>query len=96
MTLVRPQPLNDIFLAAANQTRQKARSLTHNQKVAHLYRHSLRVLLSWAVDRDIFNEAATELRARFDAQRGVSAAAASRLLKVRRELKRLSTNILLG
>jgi NADH dehydrogenase (ubiquinone) 1 beta subcomplex subunit 9 len=81
MTLVRPQPLNDIFLAAANQTRQKARSLTHNQKVAHLYRHSLRVLLSWAVDRDIFNEAATELRARFDAQRGVSASAASRLLK---------------
>jgi NADH dehydrogenase (ubiquinone) 1 beta subcomplex subunit 9 len=38
-------------------------------------------LLSWAVDRDIFNEESTKLRARFDASRGVSAAAASRLLR---------------
>lgn len=49
-------------------------------QAARLYRHSLRTLLSWAVDRDIFNEEATKLRARFDASRGVGAAAASRLL----------------
>jgi NADH dehydrogenase (ubiquinone) 1 beta subcomplex subunit 9 len=49
--------------------------------VSRLYRHSLRTLLSWAVDRDIFNEEATKLRARFDASRGASAAAASRLLR---------------
>jgi NADH dehydrogenase (ubiquinone) 1 beta subcomplex subunit 9 len=52
------------------------------RKVAHLYRSSLRCLLSWAVDRDLFNEAAAELRGRFDANRGCSLAAASRLLQV--------------
>lgn len=46
-----------------------------------MYRHSLRTLLSWAVDRDIFNEEATKLRARFDSKRGVSPATASRLLQ---------------
>jgi len=49
--------------------------------VAHLYRDSLRTLLSWAVDRDVFNEAATDLRQRFDANRGVSKSAAARLLR---------------
>jgi hypothetical protein len=52
-------------------------------QAAHLYRQSLRVMLSWAVDRDIFNESASEIRARFDANRGVSPAAAARLLQVR-------------
>lgn len=31
----RPQNLNDVFLAAANQARQKPEQLTHNQKVRH-------------------------------------------------------------
>jgi hypothetical protein len=39
-------------------------------------------MASWAVDRDIFNEQATQIRARFDANRNVNPAAASRLLKV--------------
>jgi NADH dehydrogenase (ubiquinone) 1 beta subcomplex subunit 9 len=115
MGVIRPQNMNDIFQAAANQARQKLPELSHNQKVraggrsgipivpaafgrfethslthlaylsplqvAKLYRTSLRVLLSWAVDRDIFNDAATDLRARFDANRGVSPSAASRLLR---------------
>jgi len=50
-------------------------------KVAYLYRNSLRALLGWAIDRDVFNEAASQLRARFDANRGVSRAAAARLLR---------------
>ena len=50
------------------------------RQVATLYRHSLRQLLSWTVDRDLFNEEATKLRARFDANRGVNPAAAARLL----------------
>jgi NADH dehydrogenase (ubiquinone) 1 beta subcomplex subunit 9 len=49
--------------------------------VAHLYRHSLRCLLSWCIDRDLFNAEATKIRQRFDSYRGVSAAAANRLLK---------------
>jgi hypothetical protein len=154
---IRPQNLNDTFLAAARQARQKLPELAHNQKVstvcwcereppcafpyrklsgrihdealpaiarevqghvvmipfcqltytvyscvppvgcffsfsknrkvAHLYRHSLRCLLSWTIDRDIFNEAATELRSRFDANRGASLAASARLLQVRKHTR---------
>lgn len=51
-------------------------------QVARLYRHALKTLDSWAIDRNIFNEEATKIRAQFDANRGVSAAAASRLLQV--------------
>jgi len=38
-------------------------------------------LLSWAIGRDVFNEEATALRARFDANRGVSPAKAALLLE---------------
>lgn len=55
--------------------------LFRTQQVATLYRHALRHLLSWCIDRDIFNDEATKLRARFDANRGVSPAAAARLLE---------------
>ena len=41
------------------------------------------MLSSWVIDREIFLEEATNLRARFDAERGVSNAKAIRLLKVR-------------
>lgn len=41
------------------------------------------MLSSWVIDREIFVEEATNLRARFDAERGVSNAKAIRLLKVR-------------
>jgi hypothetical protein len=95
MPLIRPQNLNDVFLAGAKQARQKMPELTHNQKAAHLYRQSLRVMLSWAVDRDIFNEKATEIRARFDATRGASPAAASRLLQVRDRLMLLVQFVLM-
>ena len=33
MGVIRPQNLNDIFQAAANQAKQKLPELTHNQKV---------------------------------------------------------------
>jgi len=52
-------------------------------QVARLYRKSLKVLSSWVIDRDIFLEEATNLRNRFDAERGCSNAKAVRLLKVR-------------
>lgn len=52
-------------------------------KAARLYRKSLKVLSSWAIDREIFLTEAELLRARFDAERGCSAAKATRLLKVR-------------
>jgi hypothetical protein len=51
-------------------------------QVARLYRKSLKTLSSWVIDREIFLEEATNLRARFDSERGVSNAKAIRLLKV--------------
>ena len=46
-----------------------------------MYRTSLKVLSSWAIDRDIFNAEATKIRARFDAERGCNAGKAMRLLR---------------
>jgi NADH dehydrogenase (ubiquinone) 1 beta subcomplex subunit 9 len=46
-----------------------------------LYRHSLKLLDSWCANRRIFCEEATELRARFDANRQASPAAVERLLR---------------
>jgi hypothetical protein len=50
--------------------------------VARLYRKALKTLSSWIIDREIFLEEATNLRGRFDAERGVSNAKAVRMLKV--------------
>ncbi|ACI64762.1 predicted protein [Thalassiosira pseudonana CCMP1335] len=49
--------------------------------VARLYRKALKTLSSWIIDREIFLEEATNLRGRFDAERGVSNAKAVRMLK---------------
>eukprot|EP00985_Skeletonema_marinoi_P011321 scaffold5370_cov160-Skeletonema_marinoi.AAC.7 len=75
--------MNAVITAAANQARQKPVKLSHNQEVARLYRKSLKTLSSWVIDRDIFLEEATNLRSRFDSERGCSNAKAVRLLKVR-------------
>ena len=53
----------------------------YRYKVARLYRHSLKLLTSWAIDRDIVNEEATKLRAQFDAERGCKPEKAARLLR---------------
>mmetsp|Transcript_34460 Transcript_34460/g.96199 ORF Transcript_34460/g.96199 Transcript_34460/m.96199 type:complete len:163 (+) Transcript_34460:88-576(+) len=81
MPLVRPKVLNDVFQQAADQARQKLPALTDNQQVARLYRNGLKVLSSWAIDRDIFNDEATKLRAKFDAERGCNSGKALRLLR---------------
>mmetsp|Transcript_19346 Transcript_19346/g.22410 ORF Transcript_19346/g.22410 Transcript_19346/m.22410 type:complete len:155 (+) Transcript_19346:138-602(+) len=73
--------MNEVFLTAANQFRQKLPQLTQNQEAALLYRNSLKVLSSWAVDREIFLTESEKLRARFDSERGCSSAKAARLLK---------------
>jgi NADH dehydrogenase (ubiquinone) 1 beta subcomplex subunit 9 len=51
-------------------------------QVTRLYRNSLKVLCSWAIDRDIFIDEATKMRARFDAERGCNPGKALRLLRV--------------
>ena len=45
-------------------------------QAARLYRHALKTLDSWTIDRDVFNDEADILRARFDANRGLPPAKA--------------------
>jgi len=56
--------------------------LFSSKQVALLYRKSLKLLASWAIDRDIINEEATKIRARFDQERGCKPEKALRLLRV--------------
>ena len=49
--------------------------------MARLYRNSLRLLSSWCIDRDIFNEEATKIRFQFDEERGCRPEKATRLLR---------------
>jgi NADH dehydrogenase (ubiquinone) 1 beta subcomplex subunit 9 len=73
--------MNDIFRAAANEFRQKGPALSRKNEVQRLYRKSLKILSSWAIDRHIFLDEADILRARFDAGSSASEAKAIRLLK---------------
>jgi hypothetical protein len=54
----------------------------NNNKVARLYRNSLKLVSSWCIDRDIFNDKATEIRGQFDDERGCRPEKAIRLLRV--------------
>ena len=43
--------------------------LSHSQQVTRLYRHSLKLLASWAIDHEIIGEEARKIRDEFDANR---------------------------
>ncbi|CAM9803489.1 unnamed protein product [Laminaria digitata] len=58
--------MNSTFRGAAAQFISKQHPITHKQEVCRLYRASLKLLDSWAVDRTIFNEEATAMRKMFD------------------------------
>lgn len=73
--------MNSAFREAAAQVSQKPTALTRSQQVARLYRHSLKLLLNWCIDREIFNQEALSIRSQFDSNRNVSPAAAQRLLR---------------
>lgn len=79
--VVRPQNLAEPFRIATLEYRQKPVHLTNNQQAARLYRHSLKTLCAWAIDRDIFCDEAEILRARFDANRGLPPAQAIAMIE---------------
>ncbi|CAM9777250.1 unnamed protein product [Choristocarpus tenellus] len=58
--------MNSSFRAASAQFLSKPQAITHKQEVCRLYRNALKLLDSWAIDRDVFIEEATIVRARFD------------------------------
>lgn len=74
--------LFDLYAVASYSLRAHPYRPIQKKQVARLYRKALKTLSSWTIDREIFIEEATNLRARFDAERGVSNAKAIRLLKV--------------
>ena len=61
--------MNKAFKEAAAWMKPVVLNLTHTQKVQRLYRHSLKCMMSWAIDRQVINEEATIIRARFEANR---------------------------
>lgn len=44
----------------------------HKLRVQHLYRRSLKTMLSWACDRDVFWEEAERIRGQFEANKQVT------------------------
>ncbi|OQR96910.1 hypothetical protein THRCLA_21974 [Thraustotheca clavata] len=73
--------LNHAFLQAALSVRGATPSLSHKQQVTRLYKRSLKLLDSWVIDRRLWNEEATLIRAQFNANMHVSQTAAERLIR---------------
>lgn len=57
-------PMNSEFRSAIAPYLKKV-TLTHQQRVTRLYRHSLKTLLDWTWDRDIFEREALKIREKF-------------------------------
>ena len=64
--------MNAAFKSATQWMRPAAPLLTHQQTVTRLYRASLKCMMSWAIQRDIINEEAFNIRQRFEANRDVA------------------------
>jgi NADH dehydrogenase (ubiquinone) 1 beta subcomplex subunit 9 len=64
--------MNTAFREATAWMKPVVENLTHTQKVQRLYRHSLKCMMSWAIQREIINEEAYKLRARFEQHRNLA------------------------
>jgi len=64
--------MNSAFASVRANIVQKGPNLSHVDKVRRLYRHSLKLMGSWVVDRDIFcDEAEVREKGRGGERRGV-------------------------
>ena len=61
--------MNNGFKVAQSVARMGPETLTHTQKVQRLYRHGLKTLGSWAIDRNVFLNEADVMRAAFESNR---------------------------
>jgi NADH dehydrogenase (ubiquinone) 1 beta subcomplex subunit 9 len=59
--------MNKSFQQATSYYLRQQGKLTHKQTVTRLYRHSLKCMMSWAIDRDLIYDEADKIRAQFDA-----------------------------
>eukprot|EP00948_MAST-09A_sp_MAST-9A-sp1_P003412 g3412.t1 len=69
--------------ALAFHSRKTVPQLSHKQTVTRLYKRSLKVCMSWYIDRDLFLDKSEELRARFESHRSLNpdSAACRRVLR---------------
>lgn len=65
------------------QTYKAVVNLTHKQRATRLYRRSMRLLISWTGDRELYLSEAEKIRAAFDATKHIdpSSGLAARLLR---------------
>lgn len=61
--------MNKTFREVVGRFGAPAQDLTHKQVVQRLYKQSLKTLDSWIIDRRLWNEEATKIRAEFDQNR---------------------------
>ena len=80
------------FRAAATFFKRAPQQLGHKAKVVRLYRHSLKAVVSWAVDRDLVNSEASRIRGLFEENRNASPDKASRLIREAQEKLHLYTH----
>ncbi|KAF0693640.1 Aste57867_15411 [Aphanomyces stellatus] len=73
--------LNQAFLQAALSAQGALPVLSHKQQVTRLYKRSLKLLDSWVIDRRLWNEEATNIRAQFNANKHVEINAAQGLIR---------------
>ena len=66
--------MNEAWQEAVAGHHKAPEDLTHNQEVARLYRHSLKLMTSWVINRESVCEAATKIRAEFDQHKGKNVA----------------------
>eukprot|EP00940_MAST-03C_sp_MAST-3C-sp2_P000672 g672.t1 len=79
--------MNKQFAEVAARYVKAAPNLTHKQNVTRLYRHSLKILASWAIDHEIIAQEAEKIRSQFDANKGLEpeSGASKRLIREARE-----------
>jgi hypothetical protein len=61
--------MNAAFKSATQWMRPASPALTHQQVVTRLYRQSLKVMMSWAINKEIINNEAYVIRGRFEKNR---------------------------
>lgn len=59
--------MTKVYREVVSRFMAEEEKLTHKQEVTRLYKKSLKTLESWIIDRRLWNEEATKIRAEFDA-----------------------------
>lgn len=58
--------MTKVYREVVSRFMAEEEKLTHKQQVTRLYKKSLKTLESWVIDRRLWNEEATKIRAEFD------------------------------